>query len=200
MDVLSSILASAIDRRRAPARQPLVGALLAALLAACGPGPAPPGFGESEHAGDMIVGSTADGGGDLAVEYDFDEPVVVTLSTSIGSFILYTASEPGFDLLVRDEPEESFYVLSGGVDVRLEVVEIEPGVQIKIGDAVLDAVGESAELGTTPELHLHPEWQLVLPEDAAPGEYGVSFKLTTTSSVYGESAVHAVTIAVGEGE
>jgi hypothetical protein len=48
-------------------------------------------------------------------------------------------------------------------------------------------VGETGLVGTTPDLHNHPAWQLRLPEGTE-GEYAVSFRFITDSPAYAESA------------
>jgi hypothetical protein len=145
----------------------------------------------AQHAGDMLIGSTADGGGSLAIDYDFGSKIVVTPSFSGGGLTLYTATDPGFDVVLADRP--GFYRLDGATLVRLEVVGLDAGVSFKVGSTTLDAPGESATIGTMPDLHVHPEWRLTLP-DGVTGDYAFSFRLTTTSAAYGSSAVYTATI------
>jgi hypothetical protein len=44
-----------------------------------------------------------------------------------------------------------------------------------------------------PSLHVHPEWQLLLP-DGVFGDYSVSFRLTTVSGAYGASSAYTATV------
>jgi hypothetical protein len=153
----------------------------------------------AQHSGDMLIGSTADGGGALAVEYEFAAPIPVTFVTEVGGTSLYTATDPGFDALGTDEPAESFFVLDGGTQVSVEITALEPGkTAMNLNGTLLDTVGESVVLGSSPNLHEHPEWQLILAMPA--GEFGegtLSFKLTTTSGSYTESESYTVTLSNG---
>jgi hypothetical protein len=175
-------------------------AVLIAVAAGCGPAPEPPGFSDGPHAGDVVVGSDERHGGSLAAEFDFDSPVEVAPSATLGGFDLYTATEPGFDVLVLDEPAESFFVLEEGTDVTFEVVEIDAGAAVKLGEAILDEPGDSALLGVAPELHLHPEWQLVVPVGEEPEDAHVTFRLTTTSEAYAASEEYVLTLAASHVE
>jgi hypothetical protein len=150
------------------------------------------GIARAQHAGDMIMGSTASGSGALAIDYDFAAKVVVTPSFSFGGQTLYTATDPGFDALVVAEPP-SFYPLAAGTPVRVELTAVASGLAMKVGATTLDAPGESALLGTMPSLHVHPEWQLLL-ADGVFGDYAVSFRLTTTSGAYTASAAYTATV------
>jgi hypothetical protein len=54
---------------------------------------------------------------------------------------------------------------------------------MKLAGVELDRVGASVPLGTAPEVHRHPEWQLTLPE----GERAcqpIEFRLTTDDAAY----------------
>jgi hypothetical protein len=53
---------------------------------------------------------------------------------------------------------------------------------------VIDAVGESTRIGAAPAMHVHPEYQLQV-ADAVVGDFGLSFRLTTTSQQYRASDV-----------
>jgi hypothetical protein len=175
-------------------RRLLLAALVAALVAGCGPGSKPEGFGEGGHEEvDLIVGSTLAGGGRLAVEYDFDREVEVTPSATLGGMTLFTSSDPGFDALEEDEPEESFFVLDDGTAVTVEITAIDPGAAVRIRGVTLDAIGEAAVLGTMPDLHHHPEWQLALPEGVIETRT-LSFKLTAASGAYDESEEYTLTL------
>lgn len=173
-------------------------AIAAAGLLACGVALAQP------HAGDMIVGSTADAGGALAIEYDFSAKVKTAFSAEIAGTSIYTATEPGFDALDMDEPLESFFVLDDGTQVGVEITHIDAGkTAMKINAVTLDSVGDAVVLGTQGavppgDLHHHPEFQLLLMLPAGEfGEGSISFKLTTTSLAYTESAEYTITLTNG---
>jgi hypothetical protein len=158
----------------------------------------------AQHHGDLIIGSTADGGGALAVEYDFDTVVPVSFSESLGGVSIYTATEPGFDALASDEPAESFFVLDGGTQVSVEITGIDAGkTAMKLGGTTLAAVGDTVVLGTAGaappnDLHHHPELQLILM--LPPGKFGegsIAFRLTTTSASYASSEIHTLALSNG---
>jgi hypothetical protein len=174
--------------RRARLQLAAAAALALCLVGGCGPGSTPDGFGDdAHHELDLLAASDADDGGRLAVEYDFDRPVETSLAATLGGVSLFTATDPGFNLLAEDEPEHGLFALAEGVTVTVEITAVEDGAAVKVGDATLDAPGEAAVLGTSPEIHLHPEWQLALPEGVNETR-SLSFKLTTGDPRYTESA------------
>lgn len=148
---------------------------------------------EAQHAGDMLLGSSANGGGSLKLVYDFTNKVVVSASFSGGGITLSTTTDPGFDALIIDDPGNAFYALDSGTQVRVQITAIDAPVSMKFGATTLDAVGESALLGAMPNLHVHPEWRLTLPTGMF-GTYAVSFKLTTTSASYSESVAYTAMV------
>jgi hypothetical protein len=146
----------------------------------------------AQHAGDMLIGSTADGGGALQVAYDFEPTLVLTLSFEGGGVALYGTTDPGFDALVDDAPGASFFALDAGTTVHLEIVDLDPEVSLKLG-AVLSMPGATALVGTMPALHVHPEWLLTLPADAVACRR-LSFRLTATAP-YAASPVYTAKLA-----
>ena len=150
------------------------------------------GRAHAQHAGDMIIGSTGDGTGALAVEFEFDTVVRLSYDQDIGP---YTGDEPGFDALATDEPLESFYVLDNGTTVTVEVTAIDEGrLSLVLNATTLAAPGDSVLLGTAGvDLHHHPIFRIQLLQPA--GQYGdarVSFKLTTTSGSYTSSKIYSL--------
>jgi hypothetical protein len=146
----------------------------------------------AQHAGDMLVGSSAAGGGSLALLYDFGKRVAVTCSAGAcaGDPIpnsLYSSTDPGWDDIVNDTG--GVFALPDGVPISVEITAIDPGVSMKIGATTLTAPGQSRLLGAIPSIHTHPSWQLLLPSGIA-GERTVSFRMTTTSGAYTQSAVY----------
>jgi hypothetical protein len=75
----------------------------------------------------------------------------------------------------------------------MEITAIDPGVSFKLGTATLDAVGEAAPIGQMPNLHVHGEWRLLLP-DGVVGAYVLAFRLTTTARAYAPSPSYAFTV------
>lgn len=178
-------------------------------LAGCGAGGSPDGFGEGHV--DILIGATEEGGGALVVDYhDSDEPIGVSFSSCIGGsgencdggVVLYSAEDPGFGAVEEPEPDEGVFPLEEGTEVSIEITAIDAGASLFIGDATLDAVGESAVIGTALEgLHVHGEWRLVLPGGEEPlAEYTVEFMLTTTAPLYESSDAFALTLTVVEAE
>jgi hypothetical protein len=146
----------------------------------------------AQHEGDMLIASTAADGGALVVDYDFSTAIVVTRSFSAGGITLYSGTEPGFDALGDDQPSRSRFVVDSGAAVRCEITAIDGGASLQIGGTTIDAVGESALIGTAPNLHTHPSWRLTLP-DGVVGDYRVSFRVTGTGG-YQPSIAYTATL------
>jgi hypothetical protein len=90
----------------------------------------------------------------------------------------------------QGEPDELLYALAEGTVVTLAVTAIDAGLTIRVGDTLLDGVGDTVDLGTTPEFHADLESQLALSGGGEPsGTYSASLKLTTTSATYTASEV-----------
>jgi hypothetical protein len=141
----------------------------------------------------LLTWSTQDGGGALTLQYNFATSKVQTFRARCeAGECLYSGTNPGF-LNTGDNPPDGSYILVDGTSIGVEIVDIDAGARMKINDAILDQPGESAPLGTTPELHTHPSWQLKLPEGEQ-GDYSISFKLTTDSTRYSGSAVFSVVL------
>ncbi len=139
------------------------------------------------------VWSTEDGGGDLAVEFDFSENVLAFLSFCAGGQCLYSALDPGFIGTPEATPGSGYYRIADGTTVVFEVVEIADGLTISLNGNRLNAAGATANLGTLPDLHNHPSWQLLLPEGVH-GDYLLSFRLRAQPARYGTSQVYSVTV------
>lgn len=158
------------------------------------------------HEDDMGIASTADGGGDLAIEYNFDAIVRTDFAGIVGPFALYSSANPGFTPL-EDEPLEGLYELDLGSSIDMTVVTIDPSLQLQLGATVLDSAGDSAEIGThdvpgeDSALHQHPTFRLFL--DAPEGEFGegaVSFKLQGdpgNATSYGDSETYTLHVSNG---
>lgn len=147
--------------------------------------------------GTMLLGSTADGGGALKLVYDFASAQQVSFSLQIGPTALHTAIVPSFDSITADDPANGLFALNAGVTVRVELTAFEPGrTSMNVNGTTLDTVGESTVIGTGPNFHQHPTWQLLLSLPA--GEYGsgrLSFRLTTTAAGYAASQVYTVVLS-----
>ena len=148
------------------------------------------------HAGDMIIGSTVDGGGALTLAYDFARPVRVSASISAGGMTLFTATDPGFDALDTIQP--GLFQLAVGTPVAVEIVSIDAAASVQVHGSILLAPGDAAQLGNMTAdgdgLHVHPTWRLVLADGAPPASFTISFRLTTTSTHYGASDLHTLSV------
>jgi len=149
---------------------------------------------------DMLIGSTANGGGALALDYDFSTAIPVSFSTEAIPFSIYTADEPGLES--REDDADGFFMLDPGTQVSVEITSLESGkTAMNLNGTLLDTIGESVVLGTQDgvppnDLHHHPTLQLVLM--MAPSEFGtgtISFKLTTTSGSYTQSSSYTLVLS-----
>ncbi len=168
----------------------------------------------SGHSGDLIIGSTASGGGNLAIEFDFAQKVQTSYAFSTPTHAVYTATSPGFDALDQNEPPD-FFELNNGTRVTVEIVYIDPPGSAKIvfpnGNAyrtpgtTLENPGDSAVIGqygdSDPDgLHQHGQMQLVLALPAGTfGEARIVFKLkdSSPSPTYGDSELYVLTLTNG---
>ncbi len=149
------------------------------------------------HGPTLMIGSTAAGSGALAIEFEFTSVARTGFSTPVGPDSLYTGASPSLAQLTVDTAP--LFALAASTQVSLEVTRVDEGkTAVKIGPTVLDAVGESAVIGTTPFTEQHPEWQLLL--NLPEGEFGegdISFKLTTTSGSYTSSDEYTLHLSNG---
>lgn len=175
--------------------------------AACGPGPAPEGWGADPHV-DIRIGSSAPAGGALVVEYDFSREVAVGSPQCIGGagpecsggIVLRSGEAPGFAPQRDDDPAESIFPLVAGTRVHLELTASSPAASYFISGTSLSSVGDSVLLGEALDgLHVHGDWQVVLPGGTEPeDDYFLGFKLTTDSPLYTDSDEFVVTLHVGD--
>jgi hypothetical protein len=138
----------------------------------------------------MQIWSTADGGGALTVEWDFENrklPLAQTFCAA--SECLFSSIDPGFIAQAEAVPGSGYYPLADGTEVVIHLVSLDPGVTIQLNGHKLAAAGDSATLGTMPTIHSHPSWQLKVPPDEV-GDYRVSYQLTTDSAAYDDSPVY----------
>ncbi len=122
-------------------------------------GLAAPATAHDDH-GDITVGRTGitqPTATRLAIEADLDSPVFLAPASGLAAG--WTSGHPGFNALAGDEPDERFWTLASGAQVRLEVVSISGGLAVVQpgGGAIADAAGESVLLGGA-TLHAHPTW------------------------------------------
>lgn len=166
--------------------------ILAALLLG-----AVPAAGQPARDFDMFLGSSAPGGGALKLAHDFCAAVLVTPGLSAGGITRHTATQPGFNELVTERPGD-IYPLRESTPMSLRLTSIDPGVSIKVGSTLLAAPGDAALIGNAPNLHVHPEWRLELP-DGQGGSFHVEFALVTGSPRYTESPPYRFTLTTDPG-
>lgn len=150
----------------------------------------------AQHGGDMLVGSTVNDGGALAIQFDFGPKIHLAPSVTIGGTTVYTATDPGFDAILADGG--GFFVLNNNTQISVQLLSFDAGASVKVRTTVLDTVNESAVLGTYTNadqeaLHHHPTWTLTLPNGVY-GDYDLAFRLTTTSASYTASQTYAVVL------
>lgn len=150
----------------------------------------------AQHGGDMLVGSTVNNGGALAIQFDFAPKIQLAPSVTIAGTTVYTTTDPGFDAILSDAG--GFFVLNNNTQVSVQILSFDAGASLKVRSTVLDTVNESAVLGTytnaAPDaLHHHPTWTLTLPNGVY-GDYDLTFRLTTTSGSYTASQTYAVVL------
>jgi hypothetical protein len=162
-----------------------------------------PAVAQHDHS-DLLIGSDTNGGGALVLDYPFKETPVVRVTDS-GFAGLFTSTDPGF-MPATDEPDEGVFELDLGSEIGIEITDIDAGVSLQLGASTLDAVGESAVIGThdNPDpdlsgLHNHPEFRVVLDEPDALtfAEGRFSFRVFDTGAGYGDSEVRSLTLSNG---
>ncbi|HSQ01278.1 MAG TPA: hypothetical protein VL049_28995 [Candidatus Dormibacteraeota bacterium] len=140
----------------------------------------------------MLIWSTADGGGALTIDWDFaNRDVLQTFKAfCAGGECLYSTIDPGF-MAVDSDPRAGFFTLAAGTMVSIEIVAIDEQATLKINGVGLAHPGDRTLLGSAGTLHVHPTWQLTV-ADGVEGDFALSFKLTTDSPLYSQSALFSV--------
>jgi len=136
---------------------------------------------------EVLAGSNQEGGGMLVDHKEFQGSIPVYFvhcfngqgDDCTGGTVLYTAGSPGVEALEESDPEESLFVLEDDTPLSLEVVAIDEGLSFVFEGETLSKPGDTADLGTTPELHADLETQLTLPGGDL-HEVSVTFRLKTT--------------------
>lgn len=153
-----------------------------------------PGTGHACSGTDCIqIWSTEDGGGALAVYWDFTNKKVNAPYIFCGtSDCIFSTIDPGF-MTPPDVPPDGYYPLIDGTEVSIEALSLDPGLNVMIqGNKLVE--NEPEFLGTAPTLHVHPTWGLRLP-DKVEADYTMTFILTTDSPAYTSSQEYSLIIA-----
>ena len=113
---------------------------------------------------------------------------------------LYTAIDPGFRAEPEDDPSDEYYPLADGTKVILELFPaegqpsaVDEGLSIHINGRKLSETGDSASLGTTPNIHSHPSWQIAVDGDET-ADYRLSFRLRSDPPLYDASPVYTLVV------
>lgn len=139
----------------------------------------------------LNIYSTEAGGGALTVQWDYENRKVQTYERICASgMCLYSAPDPGFR--AGADPSAGLEVLDQDTVVRLEVIAVATGLEVLI-DRVAVPVGGSAPLGTAPDLHNHPTWQIRVPAGET-GDYPFSFKVKDPAGGYEDSQTFTILV------
>lgn len=138
---------------------------------------------QHHHEGDLVVGRT--GGGQLQVEFDFGAPLA--LPPVDGLLKGWALDDPGFDHLEADEPDEDFFMLGSGAQIRFDVVSFAPAFQAWTPGfaAALRNPGDTYVFPDGELLHGHLNWHIdaLDPQfDPAAGPWTASFRLVDVGS------------------
>jgi hypothetical protein len=141
------------------------------------------------------IWSTEAGGGALTIYFEFANKKIQTFGPlCVNGDCLYSSSDNGF-ITTTPPPADGYFSLADGTNVSLEIVNIDPAVSVHISGQNLVNAGDAILLGAAPALHVHPTWQIKVPEGTALGDYALSFKLITPASPpYADSQVFSVTL------
>jgi len=127
------------------------------------------------HEGDFIIG--IGGGAAPQLKFEFDPHMLsgeecIELSPSVNPAVAgWLSTMPGFDALEADEPDEDFYRLGSGAQIRLVGVDLDPALFVRAS-----SLGTPVRISPSPvlgfldlggeELHVHPVWHI---DSSAPG-------------------------------
>lgn len=145
------------------------------------------------HDGQMAIASSEPGGGVLLLHFDANARLRTTLIDSERGINTYRSTELGFAAQLEIDVANSLYPVAEGNTLRIQIFSVDAGAWMRIDGRKLDEVGESVPIGTTPNIHNHPEWLLTLPEHVA-GDFSISFRLLSRTPMYNDSGVYVVTL------
>lgn len=140
---------------------------------------------------DIAIWSTASGGGQLVARID-NTRVRIFRNVCAGGRCLYSATDPGFLTPAQGSAPPGLFPVAAGTRISMVIVAIDPGVTVRLGDTRLDRPGAAGFLGTAPDVHIHPSWQVLTDENTI-ADFNVAFRLTAATS-HGESEPLVVTL------
>ena len=138
---------------------------------------------QHEH---MDIYSTAPGGGDLVLVYDFNKTVDTFQVFCAGGLCLYSTINPAFMAPDAGDDANGHYRLLDGTQVSVVIVDADSKVTLNVDGHRLKNADDTAVLGVMPPIHNHPSWQLVAPEGET-GMYPIAYKLHADVGAYGDS-------------
>lgn len=137
----------------------------------------------------MNIFATEDGRGPLTIEWDFATRKVQAFQIFCGSgMCLYSAIDPGFR--PGEDFRDGYRRVADGTRINFEMVAKDAAVNFRLNGSPIEP-GGSGLIGTSPDYHNHPSWQLTVPEGQE-GDYPISFKLTTNSAVHSDSQTYTI--------
>lgn len=144
----------------------------------------------AQHDGDVFVGRSS--AGQLKIGGFIPDDNIVLLPAVSGLFNGWSDNNPGFDRVVTADPVIDLNPLQSGVQVRLEVVQVDPAFQaITSSLQIIENPGQRALLGGS-NLHAHLTWLVNSGHalfDPLKVLWRATFKLVDTGSTgYTESA------------
>lgn len=131
------------------------------------------------HDGSLAIRSTLFEAGSLSLGTSAIGPLVVVEAACAAGQCLYTNGELAISAPSTDLDPPGLFALKIATVVRLEIVSVEAGASLKVGNTVLDAAGESVQLGASWSLHADPVLQASGPQ-GQPRSWSIAVKLTSS--------------------
>jgi len=128
----------------------------------------------------ILVGRS--GIGELKVDADFSQPVVLPVSIFSG-IPGYATGELALHSTILDDPTNDFFQLSTDTDFRFILLAKDPGIEVWNGSGYM-AIGESYIVGPSP-FDSHPIWNIV--SGTPRNSYSLTLKLRDLNGVYPDS-------------
>ena len=146
----------------------------------------------------MNIWSTAAGGGALTVRFNFGCKVQTYYSgfcSEDGSDCLFSAIDPGFMAPPEPPPIDGLHRLVDGTRVSIRLIAVSSDdLSLSVNNQPLVPMGVPALLGTMPNIHGHPLWQISAASAASFADYSLSYQLTSDSPLYSDSAVYDIVV------
>lgn len=156
----------------------------------------------------IVLGASEMGSGQILADFDFQNEaaelsdaqcVGAADADCIGGVVVYSGSSPAFEATSEHDHGE-LHPLEPGTAVLLEVIALDPNVQVQVDGTILRHPGATVSLGRTP-FHEHAVWQLVLPAHSDPhtDTHTITFRFRDANERYAPSPPYTVRLIVSEG-